>query len=149
MYCPPTFNEEVHYMEDPYLDRTHKLEDTLQTFMELTMEHQRRTKVSLRNLETQLGVITSYMSQNQVSQPEEQPSIPVNIEHQPSIQEVEEHKSKGVEIKSVVNGEMVNTCMLGLTLNFVGLRTVQTLRMGIGELNVIIISKLRRVGIDV
>ncbi|KAF1894801.1 hypothetical protein Lal_00021095 [Lupinus albus] len=112
MYYPTLFIWEVHYTEYPYLDITHKVEDTLHQFMELNMEQQRRTNVSLRDLETQVGVITMHLSQSQVSQPEELPTTPINIEHQPPIPEVVDSKGESVEIKLVDATKLVGPCFL-------------------------------------
>ncbi|KAF1884479.1 hypothetical protein Lal_00028356 [Lupinus albus] len=81
----------MQYIEDPYLDRTSKLEDTLQKFMELTMDNQRNSNASLSNLKTQVGVITTHLSSLQVSQLEEpSPTKPFIIEPQLLTPKVEE-----------------------------------------------------------
>ncbi|CAL0329825.1 unnamed protein product [Lupinus luteus] len=82
----------MHYMEDPYLGRTHKPENFLQRFLELTMENHRQTYASLRNLETKVGVITSYLSEIETRQPEEPPTTPIKIEKQPSTHKVKKQK---------------------------------------------------------
>ena len=47
----------------PQQDRTQKLEDTLNQFMQLSMANQQNTNASIKNLETQMGQQAQHMSQ--------------------------------------------------------------------------------------
>ena len=47
----------------PQQDRTQKLEDTLNQFMQLTMANQQNNNASIKNLETQMGQQAQHLSQ--------------------------------------------------------------------------------------
>ena len=46
-------------------ERTSKLEDTLEKFMQATLANQKNTDASLRNLETQVGQIAKQLAEQQ------------------------------------------------------------------------------------
>jgi hypothetical protein len=49
----------------PQQDRTHKLEDTLNQFMQVSMANQQNTNASIKNLETQMGQMAQQMANQQ------------------------------------------------------------------------------------
>lgn len=46
-------------------DRTSKLEETLNHFMQMSMENQKNTDASIKNLETQVGQIVKQLAEQQ------------------------------------------------------------------------------------
>ena len=49
-------------------DRTSKLEDTLEKFMQASLTNQKNTEASIRNLETQVGQLAKQLSDQQTGQ---------------------------------------------------------------------------------
>jgi len=53
----------MYQQQQPTLyDRTSKLEETLEKFMQTSLTHQKNMEVSLRNLETQVGQLAKQLS---------------------------------------------------------------------------------------
>ncbi|XP_020233010.1 uncharacterized protein LOC109813258 [Cajanus cajan] len=53
------------HQHPPLYERTTKLEDTLQQFMQLSMSNQKNTDASIKNLEIQVGQITKHLAEQQ------------------------------------------------------------------------------------
>ncbi|KAG2409367.1 uncharacterized protein HKW66_Vig0000320 [Vigna angularis] len=57
-----------HQQQNPFVyERTTKLEDTLEKFMQASMTNQKNTEASIRNLETQVGQLAKQLSDQQTS----------------------------------------------------------------------------------
>lgn len=62
---PNQYQNYQHQQNTNHLDRTSKLEDTLQQFMQQSMANQKNTDASIKNLETQVGQISKQLSKQQ------------------------------------------------------------------------------------
>ncbi|XP_027941135.1 uncharacterized protein LOC114194932 [Vigna unguiculata] len=63
---PPYQQQQQHYPS--VHDRTSKLEDTLEKFMQASLTNQKNTEASIRNLETQVGQLAKQLSDQQTGQ---------------------------------------------------------------------------------
>ena len=63
---PPYQQQQQHYPS--VHDRTTKLEDTLEKFMQASLTNQKNTKASIKNLETQVGQLAKQLSDQQACQ---------------------------------------------------------------------------------
>jgi len=65
-------NRQAPYQQQPHYpsihERTSKLEDTFEKFMQASLSNQKNTEASIRNLETQVGQLTKQLADNQRSQ---------------------------------------------------------------------------------
>ncbi|XP_068475201.1 uncharacterized protein [Phaseolus vulgaris] len=65
-------NRQVPYQQQPHYpsihERTSKLEDTFEKFMQASLSNQKNTEASIRNLETQVGQLAKQLADNQGSQ---------------------------------------------------------------------------------
>ena len=61
----PMYQQQPQKKYPSLQDRTSKLEDTLEKFMQATMTHQKNQEASMRNLETQVGQLAKQMADQQ------------------------------------------------------------------------------------
>ncbi|XP_039682975.1 uncharacterized protein [Medicago truncatula] len=70
----------------PQQDRTQKIEDTLNQFMQLTMANQQNNTASIKNLETQMGQQAQHLSQiSQILANQQGGNVTANTQNNPSI----------------------------------------------------------------
>ena len=68
----------------PQQDRTQKLEDTLNQFMQLTMANQQNNNASIKNLETQMGQQAQHLSQiSQILANQQEGTFTTNTQNNP------------------------------------------------------------------